>query len=900
MPLAAGTQIGAYEVVELLGAGGMGEVYRARDRRLNRDVALKVLLDSIASNHEHVVRLSREAQTLAALNHPHIAQIYGIEEHASAGPCIVMEIVPGRTLAEVIAAGPVPVKETLAIARQIADALDAAHEAGLVHRDLKPANIRIRDDGTVKVLDFGLAKSTGRAAPAPAAGDVFNSPTMATGPITAPTYISPARGTHETQAGVIMGTPAYMSPEQAKGRPVDKRTDIWAFGAILFEMLTGRGAFHANDISEMLAAVLTREIDLTELPAATPRRLRALIGRCLVREPRQRLRDIGDARLVIDEILSGAPDFEAAPGEIRTPPAWQRYLPWAVAGAAVVAAAVLGFRRDGVPEGAPPAVIRSATGINELSGFVALSPDGTHLAYTSAGGPKGFYIAVRPLDRLEAQPVAGTDDGRFPVFSPDGRSIAYTLGTGGIRRVSIDGGDVIEVSEGDFTNGAAWGADNTIVFSGKTGLMRVSANGGKPEQLTKLGDGEVAHIRPQFLPGNRVLFTIRKSGSAVPQFALVEGGGYRALVNGGDNGRFVASGLASNIGHLTYGRDETLFAVPFDLDRLATAGPEVPAIERVSSVGPLWTADYAVSDRGLLIYSRAGSDADLELSWVDRSGKADAIATTARLIAPRISPDGAHLVGLIPDETGRTDVFVLDIRRGTTTRLTFAGGNRAPIWSTNGRTVVFGATADKVHGMYATDAGGGVKARLLFTTETAAVPWSLAPDGQTLLYGERSRLYVRNIGAPGAASRPLHESPLGRESGAQLSPDGKWVAYTSDESGRFEAYLHEFPGPGRRERVSVEGAQFVRWGAGGRELVMWNAGQTGNFAVMSVSVHTGPVLQLGKPVLLFTMSFAQISDFSADGSRGIAWVPKAGSPTTFVTVTNWFQELRQKAPAASR
>ena len=900
MPLAPGTLVEQYQIVEILGSGAMGVVYRARDRKLNRDVAMKVLLDSGAATHERVVRFSREAQTLASLNHPHIAQVYDIQEHSTAGPCIVMELVPGRTLGQLFASGPMAVGEALTIARQIADALEAAHDAGLVHRDLKPANIKIRDDGAVKVLDFGLAKYTAPESGASASSsDVFNAPTVIASPSTAATeYRAGSSGHVLTQEGVVMGTPAYMSPEQAKGRPVDKRTDIWAFGAILYEMLTGRGAFHAENISETLVAVLTRQIDLADLPSNTPERLRRLIRRCLARDLKQRLRDIGDARLIIEEILAGSPESEPFKQQ-AVAPVWQRYLPWAITAAAVVAAAVMGVRGTSVPVvEAPRPVTRSATALGLLSGFVAVSPDGTQLAYTGSG-PKGFFIALRPLDRIDPQPILGTDDGRFPVFSPDGRSIAYSSGSGAVKRVSVSGGDLIDICDGDFSNGAAWGDDNTIVFSGKTGLVRVASAGGKPEAVTTLGANEAAHVRPQFLSNGRILFTIRKSGGEMPRFAVFENGSYHEVANGGDNGRFVASGLAPTIGHLLYGRDETLFAITFDVERLATLGSEVPVVERVSSIGPIGMADYAVSDRGLLIYSRAAGVEDRVLSWIDRTGKTEPTQTSVQLVNPRLSRDGSRAVGLIMDDSDRPDISVLDLTRGTATRLTFEGQVRAPIWTLDGRRVIYGATVDNKHGIYITESDGSTKPRLAFTTERRANPVSFSPDGHTMLFVERGRIYVRRVdAAPTEAAKPLHESPPGQEGNAQISPDGRWVAYTSDESGRYEIYMHEFPGPGRRERVSIRGAQFVRWGADGRELIYWNAGQTGNFNVTSVTVQTTPSLQLGQPNVLFTMSDAQVTDFTADGSRGIAWLAKGGNPTTFVTVTDWFEELRQKAPLA--
>ena len=888
MPLDPGARVGPYEVVERLGAGGMGVVYRARDSKLNRSVALKALLPEVAGDAMRVARFAREAQTLAAIHHPNIAVIHGIEEHPEAGPVIAMELVPGRDLAEVLEAGPLPLSDTLAIARQIAEALEAAHDAGLVHRDLKPANVRVKDDGTVKILDFGLAKvveSSGSGIREAMTGaDLTNSPTMAPAP--------------QTEAGLILGTVAYMSPEQAKARPVDKRTDIWAYGVILYEMITGRNPFAAETMSEVLAAVLTRPVDVADLPAGTPERLRTLVRRCLTRDQKQRLRDIGDARLVIDEILANTPDTEPSRA-IGTAPRWRSVLPWAVAGAAVLVAVMMAVTSpSGTVTESPRVVTRSATPLETLAGFVAISPDGRNLVFTSAGGPKGFYIALRPIDRLEAKAIEGTDDGRFPMFSPDGQSIAFTLGAGGIRRVSISGDDLIDLGPGDFTNGSAWGPDHVIVFSGKTGLMKVSANGGKAEPLTTLDADEIAHTEPQFLPGNRILFTVRKKGAG-PQFAIVENGKHRAIVAGGDGGRFVASGLGNGIGHLLYGRDETLFAQPFDINRLQAVGDEQPVLERVSSVGPLWTADYTVSNAGLLVFSRANLEEDMVLSWIDRTGETTTIQAPARLVSPRLSPDDTFIAGLLMDESGRPDIAVRDLRRGTMTRLTQSGVNRAPVWTRDGQRIVFGATIDKVFGIYMAEADGSSTPRRLFETRTAASPLTMTPDGRTLVYNEQGRLFLGATDGTGEA-RPLHESPQGREGQAHISPDGKWIAYTSDETGRLEAFLNAFPGPGRREPVSTNGAGFVRWGAGGRELIFWSTGSSGNFAVSSVSVQTSPALELGQPRELFSMSGATIQDVTTDGKRLLGWTVRGGSPTTLVLVTEWFDELRARAPLAAR
>ena len=452
MPLEIGTRIGSYEIVGLLGAGGMGEVYRARDSKLNRDVALKVLPDSFSQDHERLARFKREAQVLAALNHPNIAHVHGFEDgtgQASDVHALVMELVDGHTLGERIAQGPIPLAEALPIAKQIASAMEAAHEQGIIHRDLKPANIKVKDDGTVKVLDFGLAKAMGQDSSPGGSAEVMNSPTLT------------ARA---TELGVILGTAAYMAPEQAKGKPVDRRADIWAFGVVLFEMITGRRGYDAEDVSETLAAVLTREVDWTALPPSTPARMKALVKDCLVRDPKERLRDIGDARRELQRMIDGALDY-AVPGAAAAPapaapavPAWQRMLPWAIAGLAVVAAIGASFLKQ-QPPATPAQVVRSQTMLADFSLFMAMSNDGTKVAYSVTGGPNTVNIALRRVDELEGKIVSGTGGGAWPLFSPDGQWIAFSELSGTkIRKVQIAGGTA--------TTLGAWGPDDTFVFGG--------------------------------------------------------------------------------------------------------------------------------------------------------------------------------------------------------------------------------------------------------------------------------------------------------------------------------------------------------------------------------------------------------------------------------------------------
>jgi len=850
MALNPGSSLGPYNIGASLGEGGMGQVYRARDTKLNRDVALKVVLPAVANDPERLARFKREAHVLASLNHPNIAAIYGFED-GSGVHALVMELVDGPTLADRLDAGPMPLAEALPIAKQIAEALEAAHDQGIVHRDLKPANIKIRGDGTVKVLDFGLAKAVD-----PASSSMMNA------------SLSPTLSLQATQAGIILGTAAYMSPEQAKGRTVDKRADIWAFGVVLYEMITGRRGYLAEDVSETLAAVLTRDVDWNALPPDTPPRLQQLLRDCLVRDPKQRLRDIGEARRVLERLISGAPDptstitIAAAPAT----PAWKRVLPWAiaaVAGALAIGAALM--QRTAPPPAA--AVTRSRASFKDLAGFVALTRDGTRLVYT-VGDQNGFSLSMRRLDEFEPRTLAGSASALFPIISPDGEWIAFMTNTDPaiLKKIPIEGGTPTTLCNGSFSFGAAWGPDDTIVFVDPNGLMQVSANGGTPKPLTKVDQakGERSHTRPQFLPGGRqLLFTVTTSDG--PQFAVLdlEKGGYRTVAKGGDNGHYARSG------HLLYVRDATLFAQPFDLQRLAATGSESPVVERISTQGPIGTGDYAFSDTGVLVYSERGTAAGTTLAFVDRKGNIQPLPGQAPRSwgTGRLSPDGRRVANAIEDAKKDRDIWVVDLDRGAPTRLTFGGYNDFPIWTPDGRHVVFGQRAPKP-GVYAVAADGGGKPELIVATETQPSPASIAPDGRTLLYSVGSRTQVLALDGVRASGEPhpLRESTAG-ERLAQISPDGKWVAFLSSESGSFEIYLMPFPGPGAKVRVSTGTGNIPRWNRNGRELLYWTA-NAGTASLMSASIQTSSSTpSVAVPTELFKMIIGTTWDVTPDGER---------------------------------
>jgi eukaryotic-like serine/threonine-protein kinase len=885
MSLSAGTRLGPYEITEPLGAGGMGEVYRAHDSRLHRDVAIKTLPGSVAGDTDRLARFQREAQMLAALSHPHIAAIYGLEESGGVR-ALVMELVEGPTLAERIASGPIPVDEALAIARQIGEALEAAHEKGIVHRDLKPANIKVTADNRVKVLDFGLAKAFDPETASGGSGNLTHSPTLTL---------------ESTRAGVIMGTAGYMSPEQARGKPVDKRADIWSFGVVLLEMLTGKSIFEGDTVSDTLAAVLRADIDWKQLPATTPPKVRRLLQRCLERDPKRRLRDIGDAWLEID-----LPDDPAAPAALAAAKSNGKWwLPWAAA--AILGGAGIAWGLLHQPAVPPRSPVHWTYSQKDYFAVPTLSRDGSRMVVTEAIGnyPR---LSLRMMDQTEGKTIPGTDGMYFAEFSPDGQWLASFLGTGEdskLKKIGLTGGTAITIASMTAPSGLTWGDDDTIVYGSVQGLMRVAGSGGTAQVLlapdkTK---GELGFRTPHFLPGSRaLLFAITTATSSQIAVLDLKAGSHRVVVNNGMDARYVSSG------HLVYARGNTLFAAPFDAGRLAVSGPEAPVVEGLSLNGPNSTvAEYSFSDSGLLVYidSASGTGGTTTLAWVDRQGQVQPLSDSELWGTGRLSPDGRRVVNEIYTSSAGDgkpgDLWVFELERHTKTRLTFLGDSSYPIWTPDGRHITFGATVAGKHGIYSVMADGSAKPELLLATDSTAVATSWSPDGKALLYqqtspGKQPKLWVLSVsGGAAGTPAPLHES-VAYEADAQVSPDGRWVAYVSSETGQNEAYIQPFPGPGGKERVSTQGGDSVRWSHDSRQL--FYVTRTGQGALMTVDIQTKPQLHIGLPQTLARTLFGTTWDPAPDDKHLLVEMVAGGTQggRRLQGISDWFEELRRRVP----
>ncbi len=903
MTLSPGTRLGPYEIASPLGAGGMGEVFRARDTNLNRDVAIKVLSAAFAQDSERVARFRREAQVLASLNHPNIAAIHGLEESAGI-LALALELVEGEDLAERLKRGAIPVGEAVAIAKQIAQGLEAAHEKGIVHRDLKPANLKLTREGTVKILDFGLAKAYEHEPVTD--GALSQSPTMSR---------------QMTEAGVIFGTAAYMSPEQARGGTVDKRADIWAFGVVLFEMLTGKRLFTGETVSDTLAAVLRQEIDWKTLPASTSPVVRELLERCLERDPKERLRDIGDLRVVLERRL-GTPEGAHVSTRVRV-------LPWVIALCASIAALALWAPWHTALPPAPPLRLNVGLGADaslsaDFGPAAILSPDGRVLAFVASEGAEGrSQLYLRRLEQLDAAPLAGTEGARDPFFSPDSEWIAF-FADGKLKKVSVSGGAAVTLCDAEDDRGGSWAEDGTIFFTSipqpGVGLSRVSSAGGTPSTLTTPDPAsqEITHRWPQVLPGGKtVLYTAHSAFGNYEDASLVvhtlEGNTRKVLHRGGYHGRYLPSG------HLVFIHESTLFAATFHLDRLELTGQPVPVLAGVTASPDNAGAQFAFSRDGTLVYQR-GEGFATPIQWMDRKGKLQPLRAAPGVYNNiRFSPDGQRLA-LDIIEGKNWDLWVYEWERDTLSRLTFDPGvDRDPAWSPDGQRIAFSSTrGDQViRNLYWQRADGTGEAQRLTEGKSQQRATSWHPSGKFLAFQENNPQTSFDIlilpleGDEASAWKPgkptvFLNGPFG-ELHAAFSPDGRFLAYASNEFGRFEVYVRPFPGPGGKWQVSTAGGAWPTWSRSRRELCY--RGEDERIMVASYSVE-GDSFHAEKPRVWspgLVPSWGlglRTYDLHPDGER-VAVLKASGDEAEarrdhVTLIVNFFDELRRIAPAGRR
>jgi len=902
MSLAPGSRVGPYEIVGSLGAGGMGEVYRGRDARLQRDVAIKVLPQAFAADPERRARFEREARTLAALNHPHIAHVHGLEDGPAEGGldhrALVMELVEGPTLAEVIEQGPIPVAEAIGLASQIADALEAAHDQGIIHRDLKPANVKVRTDGTVKVLDFGLAKALGAGGGDSSAG-LANSPTM--------------MPTGRTEAGLILGTAAYMSPEQARGRTVDKRADIWAFGCVLYEMLTGRPAFAGETTTDILAEVVQRDPDWTQLPAGVPASIESLLRRTLQKNPRERLRDIGDARIELTSSHAPEPTRSAVaaapvlPRPVEGRPARLGVL-WFAAGAAAAAAVawVVPFQRAEVVRSVDPVrtfvTLPADTSVWMGRGSsVALSPDGKRLAFVGRTN-KVVRLFLHALDRFESVPLAGTEDAANPFFSPDGKWIGFFAG-GKLKKIAVEGGAPVTLSDARAPRGEAWLPDDSILMTpaNNAGVSHVPGVGGTIEPYTVLAQGELSHRWPRAVPGTpAVLFSVwndtgwenarvaaQRAGER-EHHVLVEGGGYPRPIVDPETGR----------SYLLYARAEGLLAAPFDPARLAITGPSTPIVDNVIT-NLSGGAHFDIAAGTLAYVPGTLGEAERTLVWVTPDGEASVARKVQHMgLYFWTSADATRI--LRNNTIGNRDIWIEDLTRGVSTRVTSSSENFGAVFSPDEQWIAFARGAPN-RNLYRRSLAQGALDERLTTSPNWQEPAAITPDQTKVIYEEIDPatsvdIWVLDLPKPGSppgtppTARPFLKTKFS-ETQVALSPDGRWLAYQSNESGRFEIYVRAFPDGGAAHQVSTEGGIFPAWS---RDQLFYRSLDN---TLMAAALAPGAEFRVDTPRRLFDVTrYDNSFGVPADGKRFLMLqrADDTQAPTAIALIQNFVTELRQR------
>ena len=896
--LSPGTRLGIYLIDGLLGAGGMGEVYRAKDTRLGREVAIKILPELFTLDSDRLARFRREARVLASLNHPNIAALHGFEEatiEATAGgqpgrprqSLLIMELVKGEDLSQRIARGRLPIAEALEIAAQMAEALEAAHEQGIVHRDLKPANVKVREDGTVKVLDFGLAKALDPVGAS--AVDEAASPTV-TG--------------HATKMGIVIGTAAYMSPEQARGKVVDRRADVWAFGVVLYEMLTGRRAFGGDEISDVLAAVLTETPSMEALPAGTPEPVRRLLRRCLMKDRRERLGDLSAARIEIKDALSS--DVLAASSAVS--PARRRVEPGTIAAALVLAllAAIGAWVLKPPPATTLPLVTRfqvelpaNSTWTRMNQHVIAVSPDGSRVAYVA-----DRRLFVRPLGEFESTMIASVIDPSEISFSPDGQWIGF-YASGKLQKVALTGGAAIPVSTVDTPFGATW-TDGSIVFGQETGIFRVADTGGTPERLVTAEANEyVAH--PSLLRGGEVLlYTRARAGTPSDDAEIVvevtATHARQVVARGGTDPRYLPTG------HLVFCRAGDLLALRFDLATLRASGTPVVLLSGVAhATSPQsGTAQFGFSETGTLAYV-AKAQPEARLIWLDLQGREQAISSeVSDYLFPRLSPkDGSRLLFNQGLGRGNLDIFIRDMARQTTTQLTtHAAIDTAPIWTPDGTRVIYASNRDGAAiNIYWQPADGTGTVERLTSSPNTQQPYAVTPDGKTLIYPEAAAgqfdIYAMALTGD-RTPRALLKTHFNERRPA-ISPDGHWVAYQSDETGEYEIVVRPFPEVDReRYLVSVGGGANPIWSPVGAEIFYQQGA-----SLVRVSVTTTPRFSVGQPQVIGSEVLSSYSEagirysIAPDGQRFVIAKPVDSSSLTskYRVVLNWFEDVKARTRA---